>query len=797
MATETLELKADSRQIRRAEKDLDNLSASGGRAEGATNKLRAAFAGLSATLIASRIAKTADAYTSLENRLRIVTSSTQELKATQEALLAVSIRSRTDISATVDLYSTLARSTEELNISGERLQKITETIGKSFALSGADAASAAGAIRQLGQGLASGALRGDEFNSVAEQAPEIMRAIAKETGLTIGELRKFAAEGGITTELLIASLENYEDAVNSAFGQTTRTMSQSLQEASNIALDFVGSSNSVQAATQTAGESVIFLANNLDKVVLTAQTLAVVISAKLVGSVAASATAFTAAQIQAVRYQATLATMAGVSQGAATKIGLMSVATTGFSKALSLLGGPIGLAITAVGLLALKSNDYNEAVEISRQKARAYTEEMKNAIPWQERYAKKQEEINKTQGAATAISLTASEATAKLKETDSQIDRLQRRVDKFTQSQEEYAAKGLDLFPNARMQRNIDDLKKLVSLRDALRSRGADVEQPKEVAPVKTSIGNSGEFEAARLARAIEAKDALLANTRAETEAVGREYADRLVIDMAYNNARLAGQAGYFAQERALIDAYETERATNAQAAFDEETARIAENKAIAFENELLSKEERKVLEFDFYQQQIVAKQNFEDEKTQIEQDAADERDEILRQETLNKINSLQSYGNAALTIGAAFGSKSEKAEKKRKKASVIINTAAGIARAYADNDFYSATGMAVLLAAMGKTQIDTINSAGGGGGSISAPSVGSSSGGATPSQPNVNQQNQRRVVDIQIDDNAILTGSTFKEAMASALEGDEDLIIAVSNGQSQGQRTGLIPQGG
>ena len=77
-------------------------------------------------------------------------------------------------------------------------------------ISGSTAVESANAFRQLSQALGSGALRGDEFNSISEQVPGILTAISKETGVAQGQLRKFAAEGGITADIVIRALKRIE-----------------------------------------------------------------------------------------------------------------------------------------------------------------------------------------------------------------------------------------------------------------------------------------------------------------------------------------------------------------------------------------------------------------------------------------------------------------------------------------------------------------------------------------------------------------------------------------------------------
>ena len=77
-------------------------------------------------------------------------------------------------------------------------------------ISGASSVEASNAFTQLAQALGSGALRGDEFNSIAEQVPGILTAISQETGVAQGDLRKFAAEGKITSDVVLKALKRIE-----------------------------------------------------------------------------------------------------------------------------------------------------------------------------------------------------------------------------------------------------------------------------------------------------------------------------------------------------------------------------------------------------------------------------------------------------------------------------------------------------------------------------------------------------------------------------------------------------------
>lgn len=179
------------------------------------------------------LGKTADDFSLLNSRLKLVTSSTEELTQVQQALFEIAQTTRGELAGTVDTYSRLARSTKELNLSQSQLLAVTTTINQAVTVSGASAQSASAALFQLGQGLAAGALRGEELNSVMEQTPRLSEAIAKGMGKTIGELRTLGAEGKITAEEVINALLNQRQAIEREFGQMPITIGQAMTQVEN------------------------------------------------------------------------------------------------------------------------------------------------------------------------------------------------------------------------------------------------------------------------------------------------------------------------------------------------------------------------------------------------------------------------------------------------------------------------------------------------------------------------------------------------------------------------------------
>lgn len=257
-----LEIGVDSRgaerDVNRLDDSLEKVERSGNRADKATrrfgkgarstatqlNKLRVAavgFVGAIGGAAALRsIVRASDAYTNLRSQLRLVTESQEELNQVYEQTFRLAQDTRQDLEGTVNLYARLARSTDALGLSNEDLLTITQAVNQSFVISGASAEEAAGAVRQLSQGMASGTLRGEELNSVMENSPRLARAIADQLGVTIGELRQLGADGEITAEAISTALIGAADDIEREFQTMERTVGQAMQQLRNDVLNALG-----------------------------------------------------------------------------------------------------------------------------------------------------------------------------------------------------------------------------------------------------------------------------------------------------------------------------------------------------------------------------------------------------------------------------------------------------------------------------------------------------------------------------------------------------------------------------
>jgi tape measure domain-containing protein len=215
---------------------------------------------------ASELIKRADAFDNLANQIKVATSSEQEYRESLEAVEAIATRSLSDLDSTARLYAKVNQNAEALGISQAQVADVTETVAKGMQLSGSAASATAAATQQFTQALASGTLRGDEFNSVMDASPALMKAIADGLGVAVGELRAMAEAGQLTANRVVQGLLSQKDAINELYGKITVTVEQRLSQLSNAATLFVGKLNEQYGATRSLGDGLQFLANNLDAV---------------------------------------------------------------------------------------------------------------------------------------------------------------------------------------------------------------------------------------------------------------------------------------------------------------------------------------------------------------------------------------------------------------------------------------------------------------------------------------------------------------------------------------------------
>lgn len=177
-----------------------------------------------------------DEITAINGRLQLMTGSAEAAADAQDKIYQAAMRSRGAYTDMADMVAQLGMMAPDAFGNTDELIAFAEQLQKQMTISGASGQSAAAAMTQLTQALASGVLRGDELNSVMEQTPKIAQTIADYMGITTGQLRDIASEGQVTAEVVKNAILSAADETNAAFAEMPMTWSQVWTQMQNIAI---------------------------------------------------------------------------------------------------------------------------------------------------------------------------------------------------------------------------------------------------------------------------------------------------------------------------------------------------------------------------------------------------------------------------------------------------------------------------------------------------------------------------------------------------------------------------------
>lgn len=374
--------------LRKKAKEADKLQHAFEGLNRVTSLMSTAFAGLGVGFLAGEFTRSLDTVTTLNNRLQLVGTGQANVNRLFAENVQIAKDTRTSLESTIELYSRLARSTQQLGLGQERVLKLTKGVNQAILISGATAQEASASMVQFGQALASNRLGGDELRSVLEQAPRLASALVdglndlnkikpefarqlkdeiKKTGqIGIGSLRKLGKEGVLTSKIVVAALESQTDKLNEEFKRTTPTIAQSFEVLKTSWLSFLNDFNKGTGAAGAIAKAIMFVSDNLQTIV----GIASVVGAGLIGAfvtkqitsflsfLGAIPTAFSAAQQATNRntialeaenialatntrlQQANAAARGGVAGAASAQAGVIGSAT----QARLLTGAEIGAA---------------------------------------------------------------------------------------------------------------------------------------------------------------------------------------------------------------------------------------------------------------------------------------------------------------------------------------------------------------------------------------------------------------------------------------------------------------------
>lgn len=217
-----------------------------------------------AYLSARELVGYSQAWVSIENRIKQVSESQAQFSQSMDAVYSVAQNARSSLEGTAELYQRIAASTGDLGVNQQQVVQVTQNISKAMSASGVSAAAAEGALVQLGQAFASGVLRGQELNSVLEQAPGLAQAVANGLGVAVGDLRKLGEQGKLTSKQVFEAILSQTRAIDDQFARAQTTIAGAFQVLENSATKAIGSLDSTLGVSKAFTEAMVSLSKSLD-----------------------------------------------------------------------------------------------------------------------------------------------------------------------------------------------------------------------------------------------------------------------------------------------------------------------------------------------------------------------------------------------------------------------------------------------------------------------------------------------------------------------------------------------------
>ena len=201
--------------------------------DGLSNKIMGAVGAFAGIAGLKKLSGMSDEFTNITARLGMIADGENDVNSLTQKIMVSANNARAKFTDVADTVGKLALNAGDAFKSNDETIQFAENLNKLYAIAGTDASAMAGASLQLTQALGSGVLRGDEFNSVIEAAPNVIATIADYMGVTKGEMRDLAAEGKITADVVKNALISATGQIDEQFQQMPMTWAQVGNEISN------------------------------------------------------------------------------------------------------------------------------------------------------------------------------------------------------------------------------------------------------------------------------------------------------------------------------------------------------------------------------------------------------------------------------------------------------------------------------------------------------------------------------------------------------------------------------------
>lgn len=219
--------------------------------ESVTGSFKAIAGAAAAFLSVQQLVEYSQTWLGVQNRIKQVSETFDEFSKQSSAVFSIAQNSQSSLEATAELYQRIAASSGQLGATQEKVAQVTQNISKAMSASGVSAESAQAALVQLGQAFASGVLRGEELNSVLEQAPGLAQAIADGLGVARESLRSMGEAGKLTSKEVFSAILSQTRSIDDAFARSQTTVSGAFQVMENSAAKFFGTLDETLGITKS------------------------------------------------------------------------------------------------------------------------------------------------------------------------------------------------------------------------------------------------------------------------------------------------------------------------------------------------------------------------------------------------------------------------------------------------------------------------------------------------------------------------------------------------------------------
>ena len=337
MAESVVRLKVDASRATRA---LNGVQQKTNALQKSFGGLRTAIAGLGITVVARQAVNASATFDKLKIRLGLLTkesgSFAKSLQIAKDAQKAFGLSTIEALEGVTDITARLA----PLKVGVDDIRTVFFGFNTAAKLAGASAIESSNAFRQLAQALGSGRLAGDEFRSVSEQVPTVLAPIAEELGVTIGELKKLAADGELTSDVVLRALGRIGNEGSGFLKELLKN------DPTQVFKDF---NNATEDLSRAFGDQLRPVVMDVTK----ALTGFITKLTEFINSDAGKAVFLLTSIAGAIKAIAVVAPLAGAAVSAfAIKVGALKIAVLGLSGALAASG--IGAFALALGFVTTK-----------------------------------------------------------------------------------------------------------------------------------------------------------------------------------------------------------------------------------------------------------------------------------------------------------------------------------------------------------------------------------------------------------------------------------------------------------